>query len=105
MSPRSDREWFPAPVKRFVECVESGQGLKTTEFAGAVSVTASNAFRDAGICSFDSGAMSHPAKIVLLFQCKSELREQGIGAFLDWDGQAIKRVDVTVNEILPGLPN
>jgi hypothetical protein len=92
-------------VKRFVDCVESGQILKATEFAGAVSVTASNTFRDAGALQFDSGAMVDPAKIVLLFRCRNDLMEQGLGAWLDWDGDKIKRVDVTANEIRTERPN
>lgn len=106
MNPRTDRDWFPEPVRRFVDHVEAGQILKTTEFAGAVSVTVSNAFCDAGSCTFDSGAMTDLAsRVVLLFHCKNGAKEQGIGAWLGWDGDRIRRVDVTVNDIVPGGAN
>ena len=99
----SDRAWFPPAVAQFVDHVESGKALKSTEFAGAVSVTNSNRFREAGRCRYDSGAILGDGKtVMLLFQCRTPLLEQGIAAFLSWDGEKVTRIELMANEILPG---
>ena len=102
MSASVDRDWFPPAIARFVECVEAGKILKSTEFAGAVSVTDSNRLRNAGSCRYDSGAIvADGEKVALLFHCHSELAEQGIGALLDWDGERVTRVGLVSAEIRP----
>ena len=96
---RYDREWFPPAVARFVAAVESGQVLRSTEFAQAVSATDSDLFRDAGQVRFDSGADAKP--VLLLFHCKSAHTEQGIVAFLTLEGDAVRHVQTIVKEITP----
>lgn len=102
---RFDRDWFPPAVARFVEAVEAGQVLKTTEFAGAVSVTDSNRFRNAGAVRYDSGVLGENGSVaILLFHCQSNSIEQGISAFLTLEAGAVKRVEAAANEITPRTP-
>jgi hypothetical protein len=103
MSPRSDRDWFPAAVASLVDHVENGRILKTTEFAGVTSVMHSNALRDAGECRYDSGSLSADGRtIILLFQCGAGGREQGIALFLGWDGERVTRLDLVAKPIGDG---
>ena len=101
---RYDRDWFPPAVARFVEAVEAGRILKTTEFAGAVSVSDSNRFRDAGQVEYDSGALGqNGAMVTLLFRCRSVTGEQGIAAFLTLDAGTVRRIDIVAKDIVPYL--
>ena len=99
---RRDRGWFPPVVARFVEAVEAGAVLKTTEFAGAVSVTTSNLFRSAGMCRFDSGAPgSNDLVAIILFQCRTEIVEQGVAAFIYGDADKASRIEALSKTITP----
>ncbi len=103
MNPSYDRDWFPPAIERFVNAVEAGQVLKTTEFAGATPVVVSNLFREAGDCRYDSGAVvADGAKVILLFHCKSAAKEQGVSVFMNWDGNNIQALDALANEIVAG---
>lgn len=102
MSGDADRAWFPPVVARFVGHVESGTVLKTTEFAGAISVTHSNTLRDAGRCCYDSGALlGDGTSATLLFHCRGESGELGIAAFLALAGESVRRIDLVVSKIGP----
>ena len=103
---REDREWFPPAVARFVEAVEAQRVLKVTEFAGAVSVTTSNLFRDAGACQFDSGAPNVDGMVaMLLFQCFRDGVEQGVATFLYGDDEKLTRIEAVAKTITPGGVN
>ena len=100
---RRDRDWFPDVVARFVEEVEAGTVLKTTEFAGAVSVTTSNLFRNAGACRFDSGTPGpNDLLAILLFQCTTEIVEQGLVAFIYGEPDKASRIEAISKTITPG---